>query len=128
VLDVNRGVGSVVTGRNLLIGGKGLDTLQGGPGEEILIGSTTKYDGKAPALAAIMEEWALDTDFSLRQTHLTEGIRVPDNPKLGLIQLVRKDKSHPKGTVLDDNAVDQLLGGPGSDWLFAFGTEVPNDG
>jgi len=42
--------------------------------------------------------------------------------------LVRKDKSRPKGTVLDDNAADQLFGGPGDDWFFPFGTEIPNDG
>jgi Ca2+-binding RTX toxin-like protein len=115
-------------GRNLLIGGAGLDTLQGGLGEEILIGSTTKYDTKPLALAAIMGEWASDSDFPLRQAHLTDGFTVPGNPKLGLIQLVKKDKVHPKGTVLDDRAIDQLLGGPGDDWFFPFGNEVPNDG
>jgi hypothetical protein len=97
-------------------------------GEDIVIGSTTKYDAKPLALAAIMEEWARDTDFALRQTHLTDGITVPGNPKLGLIQLVPKDKAHPKGTVLDDKAIDQLLGGPGDDWFFPFGNEVPLDG
>jgi len=127
-LDVDIGVEEVLTGRNLLIGGKGLDTLTGGVGEEILIGSTTKYDRKPLALTAIMEEWASDASFDLRQTHLTDGITVPGNPKAGLIQLVRKDKLHPKGTVLDDGSVDQLLGGLGDDWFFAFGTEVPNDG
>jgi Ca2+-binding RTX toxin-like protein len=127
-LDVELGVGSVLTGRNLLIGGKGLDTLRGGSGEEILVGGTTKYDSKPLALAAIMDEWASDTDFALRQTHLTDGITVPANPKLGLIQLVKKDKLHPKGTVLDDANVDKLLGGPGDDWFFPFANEVPNDG
>jgi Ca2+-binding RTX toxin-like protein len=127
VLDVNVDV-TAGTGRNLLIGGAGLDSLQGGLGEEILIGSTTKYDAKPLALAAIMEEWASDTPFLQRQTHLTEGFTVPGNPKLGLIQLVPKDKTHSKGTVLDDKAIDQLLGGLGDDWFFPFGSEVPNDG
>ena len=116
------------TGRNLLIGGAGLDTLQGGLGEEILIGSTTKYDAKPLALAAIMEQWGLDTSFLQRQANLTEGITVPGNPKLGLIQLVPKDKTHPKGTVLDDKSADQLFGGLGDDWFFPFGTEVPKEG
>jgi Ca2+-binding RTX toxin-like protein len=128
LLDVDLNVGSVLTGRNLLIGGMGLDTLTGGSGEEILIGGTTKYDAKPLALAAIMEEWASDTDFALRRTHLTDGISVPGNPQLGLIQLVPKDKTHPKGTVLDDKNADQLFGGPGDDWFFPFGNEVPNDG
>jgi len=127
-LDVAVGAEDVLTGRNLLIGGKGRDTLRGGPGEEILIGSTTKYDSKPLALAAIMEEWASDTPFTLRQTHLTEGLTDPDNPRLGLIQLARKDRSHPKGTVLDDGTVDELHGGLGDDWFFPFGNEVPNDG
>jgi hypothetical protein len=87
-----------------------------------------KYDAKPLALGAIMEEWARDTDFALRQTHLTEGITVPGNPNLGLIQLVPKDKTHPKGTVLDDKSADQLFGGLGDDWFFPFGNEIPNDG
>jgi Ca2+-binding RTX toxin-like protein len=127
-LDVAAGAEGVLTGRNLLIGGTGRDTLQGGSGEEILIGSTTKYDSKPRALAAIMDEWTSDTPFLLRQTHLTDGITVPDDSRLGLIRLVRKDRTHPRGTVLDDNATDQLFGGPGDDWFFAFGSEVPSDG
>jgi len=122
-LDVALGVGEVLTGRNLLIGGKGQDTLTGGSGGEILIGSTTKYDSKPLALAAIMKEWVSDTSFDQRQKHLIDGITVPDNPKLGLIQLVQKDKSHRKGTILDDGAIDQFLGGLVGDWFFPFGNE-----
>jgi len=127
-LDVAVGAGGVLGGRNLLLGGKGRDTLRGGSGEEILIGSSTNYDSKPLALGAIMEEWASETSFLLRQTHLTGGITAPDHPRLGLIQLVRKDRTYPKGTVLDDNAADRLFGGPGDDWFFPFGNEVPNDG
>jgi hypothetical protein len=74
-----------------------------------------------------MEEWALDTPFALRQTHLTEGIVDPSNPK-NTIRLTPKTKTNRSGTVLDDNAVDQFLGGLGNDWFFPFANEVPNDG
>jgi VCBS repeat-containing protein len=104
-------------GRNLLIGGLGLDTLQGGPGEEILIGGTTEYDKRAAALAAVMEEWTSPKQFEDRCDGLDIGLT---DPAAGNIQLRRKTRAYPKGTVLDDAVKDILHGGPGHDWFFDF--------
>lgn len=109
--------------RNLLIGGLGADTLQGGPGEEILIGGTTTYDSKYAALAAVMREWTSAKSFQDRGNSLDIGF--PD-ATAGFIQLKPKTKSNPKGKVLDDRSADQLFGGPGSDWFFAFARDVKN--
>jgi hypothetical protein len=38
----------------------------------------------------------------------------------GVVQLMRKTKAHPKGTVLDDKASDSLFGRADSDWFFDF--------
>jgi hypothetical protein len=123
LLNVDSDVVTTPTRRNLLIGGKGLDTLRGGAGEEILIGGTTAYDGKTAALVAIMQEWTRDISFTERRTHLrTDGIPDPTNSK-NTIRLTPKTKADPKGTVLDDSAVDQFFGVADDDWAFPFGTE-----
>ena len=126
LLDVAIGASTASGNKNLLIGGKGVDTLQGGDGEEILIGGTTSYDSKASALSAIMRQWTSNEEFTVRSKRLTDGIVDPANPK-GLIQLVRKDKTHAKGTVLDDMAADSLFGGSGSDWFFDFAKDNAGD-
>ena len=68
-----------------------------------------------------------DLTFEQRRDNLTAGIPDPTNAKK-TIWLAAKTKTNPKGTVLDDNAVDQLLGGLGNDWFFPFGDEAANDG
>jgi Ca2+-binding RTX toxin-like protein len=126
VLDVAAGVLTGSSGRNLLIGGKGADSLQGGSGQEILIGGTTTYDGRAAALAAIMQEWTSgqNDSFGNRCSKLDTGFA---DPKAGWIQLRRKDKTNPKGTVLDDGVRDALFGGPGSDWFLDFAKDEVHD-
>jgi Ca2+-binding RTX toxin-like protein len=127
LLDTDVAVVAGLEGRNLLIGGAGIDTLRGGLGEEILIGGTTSYDSKAAALAVVMKEWtrtSANPSFDDRCNNLEKGIK---DPKLGLIQLVRKAKATPKGTVLDDAAADVLFGGPGSDWFLAFPSDDVRD-
>jgi Ca2+-binding RTX toxin-like protein len=107
--------------RNLLIGGLGADTLQGGPGEEILIGGTTRHDNNLAALAAVMREWRSDKPFDTRCANLDEG--VPDL-LARIVELTRKTKTYRKGTVLDDKVRDKLFGGAGNDWLFNFAKDA----
>jgi hypothetical protein len=71
-------------------------------------------DSKPAALDAIMKEWTSDKLFPVRCNNLEAGIPDPSNPR-GIIQLMRKTKSTPKDTVLDDRAHDVLLGMLGSD-------------
>lgn len=91
-------------GRDLLIGGDGLDTLFGGSGDDIVIGGTTAYDDNAPALAAIMRQWASGQSFQKRRTGL----------ETGLLPLERD------ATVFDDALWDDMFGGAGRDWFLDF--------
>jgi Ca2+-binding RTX toxin-like protein len=111
-------VNADAAGRNLLIGGLGADVLRGGPGEEILISGTTRYDNKTTALAAVMREWTSDNSFDARCTKLDVGFT--EDPLVGFIQLKKKNKANPKGTVIDDKVRDQLFGGEGNDWILNF--------
>jgi hypothetical protein len=108
-------------GRNLLIGGYGLDTLQGGPGEEILVGGTTTYDGNVKALAAVMRQWASADSFDDRWSELDIGFT---DPVAGFIQLRRMTVAYPKGKVLDDRVRDEIFGDAGSNWLLDFHTDA----
>ena len=123
-LDVNFGGEMAPLGRNLLIGGKGLDTLYGGPGEDILIGGTTAYDSQAAALAAVMQAWTSDKTFGERCDLLERGFK---DIAAGWIQLNRKDRQNPKGTVLDDGVKDLLYEGFGRHCLFEFATDDVRD-
>jgi Ca2+-binding RTX toxin-like protein len=125
LLDVSLGVSGGSTGRNALIGGAGLDTLRGGLGEEILIGGTTAYDNKAAALAVVMKVWTSTNVFQARCSNLETGIK---DPKTGLVQMVRKTTSNPKGTVIDDRVKDVLYGSAGSDWFFDFAKDETDRG
>jgi Ca2+-binding RTX toxin-like protein len=125
LLDMSASVPPTSEGRNLLIGGAGVDDLRGGADDDILIGGTTKYDTKAAALAVVMQEWTSTRSFEDRCTNLETGIR---DPKLGLIRLVRKTRSAPKGTVLDDGTRDVLFGGAGYDWFFDFAKDETDRG
>lgn len=119
-LDVTEGL----EGRNLLIGGTGADTVQGGLGEDILVGGATTYDTKAAALLSVMNEWRSGNSFGDRCNKLDAGFL--DNGVF--IQLRRKTGAFLKGTVLDDAASDVLLGGLGSDWFFDFpGKDIAQD-
>ncbi len=106
------------SGRDLLIGGEGRDTLRGGSGEDLLIGGTTVYDNNDAALAAVMAEWISTRKFKNRCDRLDSGI--PDST-LGLIRLKKGD------TVLDDQAIDTMYGGPESDWFLEFPDDTVRD-
>ena len=92
-------------GRDLLIGGAGADRLGGGGGEDILIGGTTRYDEDPATLLAIRMTWGL-----------------PDLSYLARIDLLRS-LLNPM-TVLDDESIDTLLGGPELDWFSASAADV----
>jgi hypothetical protein len=102
----------------------GLDTLQGGSGEAILIGGTTTYDSKPAALAVVMREWTSTRSFAERWGNLEKGIT---DRIAGFVQLKRQTSTNPKGKVLDDKARDVLLAGLGSDWFVDFATDEVHD-
>jgi len=88
--------------RDILIGGDGKDQVNGFQGADILIGGSTASDADTEALLQILDEWNSSDSFNTRVMKLSSG-----SPKLD------------STTVLEDNLVDHLVGGPGQDWFFA---------
>jgi Ca2+-binding RTX toxin-like protein len=105
-------------GRDLLVGGLGADSLDGGAGDDILVGGTTAHDANLAALDAILAEWTSGRSYSDR----VDRIRGRRSGGLnGSFTLVSGT------TMIDDNAVDTLLGGAGEDLFGWFRTDVESD-
>jgi Ca2+-binding RTX toxin-like protein len=102
-------------GRDVLIGGSGADSLDGGGGEDILIaGNCTFYNESTKvlnraAIDALLAEWTrLDADFATRVANLRNGGGLNGSTVLN------------SGTVLDDGtAIDSVLGSSDLDWFWA---------
>ncbi len=101
-------------GTDLLIGGTGSDKLYSGTvakpssnsiGGSILIGDSTTYDANEKALAAVLAQWTAPQPYATKINNLLAGNN-PQHVSLGA------------GIVLDDKAVDQILGGSGLDWFW----------
>jgi Ca2+-binding RTX toxin-like protein len=61
-------------GRDILVAGTRASTLVGGTGEDVLVGGTTAHDLDPTALAAFQAEWArTDLPFAARVHDLTRG-------------------------------------------------------
>jgi Ca2+-binding RTX toxin-like protein len=105
--DSLRGAG----GRDLLIGGLGADILRGEAGDDLLIAGTTTHDGHDEALRLITAEWNSSRLYSARVQNLRSGGTGPRSNGSFFLR--------PGVTVLDDAAVDSLLGGAGLDLYFA---------
>jgi hypothetical protein len=104
--DTLRGGG----GRDVLFGGGGKDALFGGAADDLLLGGLTAFDSDTRALDLIAAEWASARPYPTRVANL-EGSGTGDRAN-GNVFLV------PSSTVLDDGAVDKLLGESGRDWFF----------
>ena len=99
-------------GRDLLIGGNGADRLVGEQEEDILVGGFTVYDNADLALFSIMNEWTNSTSHTTRRNNLMNG-----TGQTGGHRLIGDDGA--SQTVFNDNEVDTLTGGQGTDWFFA---------
>ena len=54
-----------------MIGGTGADLLQGGGGDDLIIGNGTAFDSDLTALLALMAEWGrTDANYETRVNHL----------------------------------------------------------
>jgi Ca2+-binding RTX toxin-like protein len=93
------------SGRDILIGGASFDFLNGHSGDDLLIGGSTVHDNDSLALTQILAEWASSDSYNTRIDKLRSG--AGGLPILGAT------------TVIDDGALDILLGGQGLDWFFA---------
>jgi hypothetical protein len=93
------------TGRDILIGGRGPDTLQAGGGA-ILIGGSTTLDTDVTALAALLTEWDSADSYTTRVQTL-----------FGMAGGVNH------ATVVNDAETNQLFGGSGQDWVWLGATD-----
>ncbi len=107
-------------GRDILIGGNGTDYLAGSnpaaakfiDDSDLLIGGMTYYEYDLNALGAIARKWLSADAYADRVAALRAGAGVP-----------RLDKT----TVLNDTAIDTVLGGADFDWLLAVAGKDTTD-
>jgi hypothetical protein len=90
-------------GRDLLVGSRDSDHIEGGGDDDILIGGYTSYDNDVAALDSIMDIWGSSDTFNARVSALTGAG--------GLLQA--------GVTVFDDNSKDDVIGNSGRDLAFA---------
>jgi cyclophilin family peptidyl-prolyl cis-trans isomerase len=99
------------SGRNLLIGGTGSDSLWGGRSDDVFVGGSSTVEGNAAALNSVMAEWCSNDSFALRKQNLSgTGSDTGHNGQVFL----KTGASNP--TVVDDGAIDHLMGFGGHDW------------
>jgi hypothetical protein len=97
------------SGRDILIGGLGSDVLRGGGGEDILTGGLMQFDFTPAVFAPIMSEWTrTDATFDIRLRHL---IGLDSGGLNGSVILT-------PGNMLDDRTRDSLFGELDQDWFF----------
>ena len=95
-------------GRDMLIGGADADDLNGQADDDILIGGSTVHDQDPVALSALMKEWTrTDLPAVQRVAHLQTGGAGAFNGTTLL----------DAASLVDDGALDALVGGPGENWL-----------
>jgi PKD repeat protein len=96
------------SGRDLLIGGVGGDTLHGNGGDDLIIGNFTDHDSNFDALNALMSEWGrTDANYTTRINHLNGSTGGGLNGGHFLNNT----------TVHDEAVLDQLYGEAGLDWF-----------
>lgn len=90
---------------SILIGGLGKDRLQAGSKGSLLIGGATAYDQNDRALLSLLAEWQAGESLASRISHLQSGSHLAATFPLN------------SGDLVDDRAVDTLIGGGGPDWF-----------
>jgi Ca2+-binding RTX toxin-like protein len=89
--------------RDVLIGGDNADKLWGESGEDLLIGGRTSYDSTPASLITLQSAWVDSTrGYATRISRLRAG-----TPGVGINA----------GSIVDDTAADQLIGGSDIDWF-----------
>jgi Ca2+-binding RTX toxin-like protein len=112
VLAGGDGIDNLIAGagRNIVIGGKGANTLNGNLGDNVLVGGSTSFDASQAALEKLLAEWSrTDAAYSIRVDHLRGTLTGGLNDSFALNST----------TVVDNESVDKLLAGLGTDWFLA---------
>jgi hypothetical protein len=122
------------TGRNILIGGGGSNTLDasGATTDNIVIGGTTDYDANLAALDAIFAEWArTDLNFKDRFSDLTSGTNgqspTPLNQVNGQLILLTSATVHANSspdTLIGSSHIDPATGKRVHNWFFYDGDDT----
>ena len=95
-------------GLDLLIGGLGADILKGDSDGDILVGNRVTFENDAVALQFVLAEWTSSRSYSSRVSNLRgtgTGTRLNGSVFLN------------SSTVLNDSAIDTLMGSSGQDWF-----------
>lgn len=103
-------------GDDLMIGGAGADFLSGLTGQDILIGGQTLFDQRHDGLSAIRSEWTNDEHDYASRTRNIAGEEGASQERLNGNFFLTTTGEFP--TVIDDESVDVLFGGFGTDWYF----------
>jgi Ca2+-binding RTX toxin-like protein len=116
-----------LTGQGLndvLIGGLGVDTLNGQGGQDVVIGGRVTFDTNVDALRKVRAEWVEPTrTYQQRIDNLMGTTSGGNNGSWYL----RNAIAPADDTLLDDGAVDTLLGGTDLDWFIAAASDVTTD-
>ena len=99
-------------GRDLLIGGRNGDVMNGNDGDDLLIAGFTSFDNNDVALHEVMLEWNSARGYLSRVANLRGMPNVTFDSRLNGNTFLQKGV-----TVIDDDEVDTLKGGAGSDWF-----------
>ena len=105
---------SMAQGRDVLIGGTGIDDLKGGDDDDLLIAGYTSYDSHVANLKSIMAEWGSTRDYPTRVNNLRAGT----GPVLTGTGVKLKTTGTDR-TVFDEGLKDTIKGDNGRDWFFA---------
>jgi Ca2+-binding RTX toxin-like protein len=95
-------------GRDILFGGLGADLLKGDSDGDLLVGNRVTFENDAIALQFVLAEWTSNRSYSSRVANLRgtgSGSRLNGTTFLNA------------STVLNDNAIDTLMGSTGQDWF-----------
>lgn len=96
------------TGFDFLIGGLGADLLKGDSDGDILVGNRVTFENDPVALQFVLAEWTSNRSYTSRVADLRgtgSGTRLNGTTFLNA------------STVLNDNAIDTLMGSSGQDWF-----------
>src|SRR5262249_20273615 len=104
-------------------GGSGVDVVDGGVGDDIVIGGTTTYYNEGTRavdlvnLRALLQEWSrTDADYATRVSHLSAGGGVNGGAVLNASTVTA-----------DAAAVDTLWGREDADWFLAGAEDLVKD-
>ncbi len=98
--------------RDILIGGRNGDRMNGNDGDDLLISGFTSFDNNDAALRELMLEWNSSRGYLSRVANLRGTPNVTFASRLNGNTFLQKGV-----TVNDDDEVETLTGGGGTDWF-----------